>query len=235
MENLLLHKIKLGVLRAISIFPGFIGDQAKTRFLRRKRTAASAAAVLSFETLLNKLGQDSICLDLGANVGEFTRKLAAKAGHVHAFEPDPWTFERLKERVGHLPNVTLHQAAIGVTNGTIALRRPPEFENDPEQASIGCSIVSRADGNWSTVEVNVVSFSTFVESLDSKVDIVKMDIEGAEVDVLECFLESPLRDTIDAMFVETHEVNMPQLRERISKLRRTTSALQKPIINLDWP
>ncbi|MBG6158970.1 FkbM family methyltransferase [Labrenzia sp. EL_159] len=235
LENLLVHNIKLGVLRAASAIPGSIGDQAETRFLRRKRTAAGAAAVDSFEALLNELTPASLCLDLGANVGEFTEKLAAKAGHVHAFEPDPWTFERLKERVGSLPNVTLHQAAIGVKDGTIALRRPPEFATDPEQASVGCSIVAGVDDNWSTVEVKVVDFSAFVESLNRTIDIVKMDIEGAEVDVLEHFLESPLRDTVGAMFVETHEVNMPELRDRISKLRRSVSALRKPVINLDWP
>lgn len=235
MENLLLHNFKLGVLRAASVIPGPIGDQAETRFLRRRRTAAGAAAVDSFENFLNNLPPDSLCLDLGANVGEFTEKLASKAGHVHAFEPDPWTFERLKGRVGHLPNVTLHQAAIGIEDGTIALRRPPEFADDPEQASIGCSIVAGDDDNWSSVEVKVVDFIAFLKRLNRKVDIVKMDIEGAEVDVLENFLESPLRDSVGAMFVETHEVNMPELRDRIGKLRQAVSGLKQPVINLDWP
>ncbi|WP_299471914.1 FkbM family methyltransferase [uncultured Roseibium sp.] len=230
-----MHNLKLGLLRAASSIPGSVGEEATTRFLRRRRSAAGVDAVHRFDVLLGALSEDSLCLDLGANVGEFTEKLAAKAGHVHAFEPDPWTFEQLKERVGHLPNVTLYQAAIGVEDGTIELRRPPEFENDPKTASVGCSIVAGADDTWSTVPVKMVGFSGFLKGLNRRIDIVKMDIEGAEVDVLEHFLKSPLLTAVDAMFVETHEVNMAELRERIEKLRQAVSFLEKPEINLDWP
>ena len=40
------------------------------------------------------------CVDLGANVGKYTRRMAAWAGHVVAFEPDPWALDALEASLG---------------------------------------------------------------------------------------------------------------------------------------
>ena len=61
-------------------------------------------------------------VDVGANVGAYTRFLAdltGASGGVHAFEPSPRNFNRLQYATARLPNVTANQAAVGERSGTI--------------------------------------------------------------------------------------------------------------------
>ena len=39
------------------------------------------------------------CIDLGANVGEYTRKMAVSAKRVIAFEPDSWCLTALRDNL----------------------------------------------------------------------------------------------------------------------------------------
>lgn len=48
-------------------------------------------------------------------MGEFSRVLAARGSLVHAFEPCPYAFARLEENTADLPNVILHNAAVGTS------------------------------------------------------------------------------------------------------------------------
>jgi FkbM family methyltransferase len=170
-------------------------------------------------------------------MGEYTEKMAAHAGHVHAFEPDPWAFGKLTERVGYLPNVTLHNAAVGTRDGTVTIRRAPDFDTNPEEWSVQTSVVDVTPDLevGQTMEVDQVDFLAFLRSLERRADVVKMDIEGAEAPLLKTLFSSPELDLIGALFVETHEVNMPSLRPRIASLRRRARGLTKPLVNLDWP
>src|SRR5258706_3403573 len=65
---------------------------------------------------------DVVC-DIGANRGHFTRlfaRIVGKGGHVHAFEPGPGTFERLREAMsasGVPANFTLHPVALSDSPG----------------------------------------------------------------------------------------------------------------------
>jgi FkbM family methyltransferase len=63
-------------------------------------------------------------VDVGANIGTYTllaASLVGPRGGVDAFEPSPVAAGRLRESVelNQLPNVCVHEAAIGDTNGTI--------------------------------------------------------------------------------------------------------------------
>src|SRR5689334_14105818 len=64
------------------------------------------------------LGPDDIALDCGANVGEFTELLARTGCQVFAFEPDPYAFSRLSERLANFPNARLMNAAVSTVQGT---------------------------------------------------------------------------------------------------------------------
>ena len=177
------------------------------------------------------------CIDLGANVGDYTKIMAVKAKRVIAFEPDPWAHARLQANVAALDNVKIENAAAGTRDGTVLLYRRAGFESNPASNSQSSSVVA-AKKNVSqdeAVEVEQIDFIAYLENLDENLGIVKIDIEGAEVELLERLFERPdILMRIDYIFVETHESRIPGHEPRVNRLRKNAARLDRPRINLYW-
>ena len=62
----------------------------------------------------------AVAVDAGANIGIYSRFFSGcvgLTGVVHAFEPSPENFRRLRSATGKLPNVCLSRAAVGERSG----------------------------------------------------------------------------------------------------------------------
>ncbi|MFM1929880.1 MAG: hypothetical protein RL387_1208 [Bacteroidota bacterium] len=134
-----------------------------------------------------------IILDCGANIGLSTIyfKTIYPNAIVHAFEPDASLFEILTKNVqsNQFKQVELHQAAIWTEHTTLS------FDN---KGSEGSHI--DASGQ-SENKVNAIKLSSILANLDA-VDFLKMDIEGAEYEVVkDC---APHLHKIDNFFLEYH-------------------------------
>lgn len=214
--------------------PGLAGHicnrKLKRRYCRR--------AVDSFAQVLADTGRGDLCIDLGANVGTITAQMAASGADIISFEPDPDTFAALQANTAHLGTVTLHQKAAGAKAEQLLLRRATRWDPaNPTKDSMASSIVRKDPGmsDENAVPVEVVDFPAFLRALDRDVRILKMDIEGAEWDLLEALLEEPVLHRIDCMFVETHERVDPQINiPRFNRLAARALALDRPYINLYW-
>ncbi|MBI1392189.1 MAG: FkbM family methyltransferase [Alphaproteobacteria bacterium] len=229
--------VKMLAFRPLAALPGRLGEAFETRYLWARRAVNLAGTADAFDAALAALPANAICIDLGANVGVITERLADHARTVHAFEPDPWAFARLAERVGGRPNVVLHNAAAGAEDGVLKMMRDPGFGANPAGTSQGTSAFGSLlweKGEPDVFEAPVVDFRRFVRDLGAPVALVKVDIEGSEVPLLEALLDAPERELIGEMFVETHEAQMPQLRARTKALRERAGAIEKPVIHLDW-
>lgn len=190
--------------------------------------------------ILSMLEPGDVVIDCGANLGAVAGPLADTGATVHAFEPDPYTFGRLSEALGGRPNVVLHNAAVGAKAGTLQLMRDADWEKDPDGASVRSTLIAggRKMDAGSGIDVEVIDFPAFVTSLlqtHPKIAFLKMDIEGAELDVLETMEEQGLFDKITLTVAETHEKKFKHLRPRFAALRTTVGA-KYPItkVNLDW-
>ena len=220
------------LLERLQDMPGFIGRSASRKYRRRM----FPFALREMDRRLAAMVPDDICIDLGANLGTFTEVMARSGARVHSFEPDPETFERLTERVGHLPNVTLHQQAVGAESGQFQLYRASDFASDFESASQATSLHYKT-GRMQAVEgvtVEVVGFADLLAEL-GHVALIKMDIEGAEWGILEAIFDGRLPPDFDALFVETHERLEPARFAQVVAMRRAARALDAPYINLYWP
>jgi len=119
-----------------------------------------------------------VIVDLGSNAGFsvlFFKALFPRA-RVVAVEPHPGTFERLRRNTAHLEGVDLINAAVTDHDGETTLYFGSE--------SWGASLAAAADRQGATV-VPAVTLAHLAEQLDlPKIDVLKLDIEGAEHQVL---------------------------------------------------
>jgi len=152
-------------------------------------------------------------LDCGSNVGlsvlYFKRRFPES--RVIAFEPDPQTFALLEKNVAAqgLRDVQLHNRAVFSAAG------PVDFHYDPaEPGSVCNSVRSEAMPAMRTVEA--VTLSSFIEG---EVDFLKLDVEGAEMAVLEEVARSGKLRNIREMVVEYHH-HMAPAEDRFSELLR---------------
>jgi FkbM family methyltransferase len=118
-----------------------------------------------------------VFLDIGANIGYFTRlvsKLVGDAGTVHAFEPMPKALRVLRKNTAALRNVVLHDIAVsdcqGVSNFTV--------RRNGDMSSLG----DHAD-SASVISVKTDKLDNVLKRL-TKVDWIKIDVEGYEYEVL---------------------------------------------------
>ena len=142
-----------------------------------------------------------IALDIGAHQGYYTTKLAKEAGKeglVFAFEPEPVNFQILCENIelNNLKNVIPIKKAVSNYIGTGSL-----FTYDLETGwnsgkhFLRGSTMREAWGTelnreipapfWNT-KVEVTTLNSIKEEYDLKrVDIIKIDVEGAELKIIE--------------------------------------------------
>jgi FkbM family methyltransferase len=221
------------MLSVIGHLPGKIGRHAR----KQLATRWGRRALRDFQEKLDQLRPGDVCIDLGANVGVFTEKFAALGAEVHAYEPDPWSFEKLSQRLADLPNVHLHNVAVAAQPGKALLRRSNRFAENPERFSHSSSIVRDDPERYGEdgFEVEVRSFADVLAAIGRPVALVKIDIEGAEYDLLEAVLARPADFPVAAIFVETHERDDPALIARVRKMRRDAEVLMSPSINMYWP
>ncbi|MGN6421390.1 MAG: FkbM family methyltransferase [Pseudobacter sp.] len=108
-----------------------------------------------------------------------------------AFEPDPSNFEMLKSNTGSLGNIEYQNKAVWVHDGII------EFE---DKGNWGSKIVEGGSSESKTIKVPCVKLSSFIQN--RKIDFLKLDIEGAEYEVLKDI--APLLSNVENLFLEYH-------------------------------
>ncbi len=141
-------------------------------------------------------------LDIGAHVGYYTRRCAEKvgpSGRVIAFEPHPRTYQLLLHNIRRWPNVTPLQLAVAETEGTAELYdylmmsasgslHYDEAMRDLQQAQLSDSDIAPRIATHFPVETFTVRTRPVDDCLRdmgiTEVDVIKMDIEGAEIGAL---------------------------------------------------
>jgi FkbM family methyltransferase len=154
-------------------------------------------------------------IDCGSNIGIsilFFKKLFPQA-RIIGFEPDLKTFELLSRNVTEngLSGVSLHNAAVSSKTGEVAF-----FSDSLRPGSLIMStVMERTAGN--SRQVPCVALSGFVK--DSAIDLLKMDIEGAEMDVMLELEAAGVLQNIKAMALEFHHHIKPE-EERFPEMLR---------------
>jgi FkbM family methyltransferase len=138
--------------------------------------------------------------DCGANLGMaslYFKWLYPKAT-IHAYEPDPETFALLQKNVdqNRLTGLTTHQCALWNENTTLDF-----FTKKDEPGSPSMSTRKSRLQESNVIQVPGKRLSEFIQG---PTDFVKLDVEGAEHEVLADLISSRKIDLIKQLVVEYH-------------------------------
>lgn len=141
-------------------------------------------------------------VDCGSNIGMaivFFRLYAPNA-HIVAFEPNPYTFSILKRNVEiNNLNVELHNVALSNMEGNMTF-----YTDKNDKSSQGASLTQHLHSKKRDIEEVSVEVRKLSSYISSHVDILKLDIEGAEGVVLEDMCTTGKFANVDVCFIEYH-------------------------------
>jgi FkbM family methyltransferase len=207
----------------------------KRIFLNR---GAYLISYFRLQKILKNVGPGSLVIDCGANIGEISALFLARGADVIAFEPDPVALEALRRRVGDHPRLTLYQQAVSDRSGRASFFFHKDRSDGTDEAAFTVSSTLVAEkrnvDTRHSIEVELIDLDAFIASLDRQVDVLKMDVEGAEIAILWKMLESGSYQKIRLMLVETHETKIPGHLEEVTRLQTRINQLGIKHIRLNW-
>ena len=122
--------------------------------------------------------ENGVLLDVGANIGLMSIYTASKfpLAKVLAYEAHPDTYQILKDNIAlnHLSNIATYQVAAGAHVGSVQI-----FDN--WSVNRGGASIKYGDPGSSGTNVDMVVLD---EELEVEPTMIKIDVEGAELDVL---------------------------------------------------
>jgi FkbM family methyltransferase len=161
-----------------------------------------AVQIPDYESMVRKfyellLSPGACCVDVGAHTGRHTLPMARTAGpngRIHAFEPLPYAADLLRKQLAELAGelqseVTLRQVGLGSSRGTTAFIA---VEEAPEYSGLRPRVYDQPV-TTKEIEIEVHTLDDYLDVI-SHVDYIKIDVEGAELEVLRGGQELVRRD-----------------------------------------
>lgn len=157
---------------------------------------------------LNKI-EKPVVFDIGANKGEYTKlcKNINKNVKIFCFEPHPKTFISLQENIDDNQIIFINKA-LSDKNEKLLLYDYKE-ENGSSHASLYADVIEKTHGKESICyEVDVTTVDNIVNKFNiKKIDLLKIDVEGNEINILKGSRESLRNDIIEAVQFEFTQIN----------------------------
>lgn len=165
------------------------------------------------------LSADSIVVDLGANQGSFSQEInRAFRCKVYAVEPDPALFRQIPET----DSIKKFNCAISEENGPTTLylsNNPTAHTTDPH--------IQKLWKHGKSVTVDAMTLESFLKRMGiTSVDLLKIDIEGAEVAMFKSASDALLRD-IKQITIEMHAFAQRKDQSHIRPYEEITQRLKK--------
>ncbi len=142
---------------------------------------------LTAEFVIGFLKSGMVFLDVGAHIGEYTllaASIVGERGRVHAFEPVNEVADLLRRNVqlNEFRNVEVHPNAVAEQSD---IREFEIFEERSLSSLVpGVSVGANAPGFVKRARVSSIRLDDFQKQISRQIDLIKVDVEGAELLVL---------------------------------------------------
>ena len=158
--------------------------------------------------VLRHLAPPRLVIDAGGNYGQslFSLRLLFPNARLLSFEPDPTSLRFLQRTSGRLAGTEVHATALGRQTGNATLRIPQHGGTEFSQAAtIAAGAISapnfeRIFGNDLTIKAVTVDVMP-LDKLRLRPDLIKIDVQGSELEVLEGAAET-IATARPVLFVE---------------------------------
>lgn len=136
---------------------------------------------LTTEMFKKAIKEGDVVVDLGANLGYYTllaARLVGKRGRVYAFEPEPINYSLLLKNIeiNGYDNIVAMQKAVSDTTGTVRLFL--------DNTDTGAHTIYEPDDKREFIEIESVILDELFKDKKHPINVIKMDIEGAEMAAL---------------------------------------------------
>lgn len=182
------------------------------------------------EGLFSLLKPGFTVIDIGSNIGQtalICAKSIGKTGKIIGFEPDTINFEKAQRNIklNSFSNITIHNLALGQRKEEVPLKI-----NSPQNR--GGNRIDRTLTDSKNI-IQVDTLDNIVSKLNiSAVDLIKIDVEGFELEVL-----NGAKETIDKfkplMFIEMNDKNLKEqnvsAKELLSSLLHNNYSVKEAV------
>lgn len=169
------------------------------------------------------LSTSALVLDVGGYEGQWASDIVARFGcRVHVFEPVPQYALKIERRFARNPLVTVHPFGLSVEDARV----------HANLAGDSTSHVRSRSGDDITIELR--GAEAVFRDLDIKhVDLMKLNIEGAEYALLDHLIETGLINRIADLQVQFHDLGAGSA-EDVTRLRARLAASHDPTFVFDF-
>ncbi|MDP1737487.1 MAG: FkbM family methyltransferase [Caulobacter sp.] len=155
------------------------------------------------ETMVSSISKGDIVWDIGANIGLYTKRFAeivSPEGHVYAFEPSTKNLEVLRTAVAGIEQVTIFPLALSDSAGTVV------FLQGVDEAGSLSRVAGKGDNQGLQTEIVERTLGDHLVAMQAaKVPtVIKIDVEGHELQVLEGMKSVLSSDDVKHVFIEVH-------------------------------
>ena len=183
--------------------------------------------------LQHPLTLESVVLDIGAYTGIWIEKMhKIYPCRFYAIEPIRPFYETIRRKFANIPTVHAKQVGIGVKEETITINMAATQNDATQLIPVG------------THTQNMENAQIQLEPLDKimadwnilKIDLLQINIEGAEYDILENWIETGMIKKIKTIQIQFH--NFPQIENYVERRANIRDKLQqggfRETYNFQW-
>lgn len=174
--------------------------------LKRIESLMSEAAFI--QRMIDSIQPHDVFFDVGANVGLMSLLVCSAGGKgisVRAFEPEPRNAEALRRNIElnrFADRILVEEIALADHAGTATLHVTGDVGDGKH------SLKSQSEGNWEAVIIKTITMDAFAARSNVSPAMVKIDVEGAEMQVLHGMEELLSRQAIRDLFIEIHPTRL---------------------------
>lgn len=188
------------------------------------------------DDLISKTDKNDLVIDIGANVGVFSKRFFPTGCQIYSIEPNIHAYLELRKLSSNYPKITTMQCAGTTHNGFTKLYLHQNHKLNQLNWSTGSSLYSEktnVDKNNFT-ETKAIDIAEFIINLKRPVRILKIDIEGHEVELIPHLLEKGALNYVCFLIVETHDRKNPGLIEKTEKMKESLESANFNRVRWDY-